>query len=430
MTYNESLDWLVSHLPMYQRIGKAAYKADLNTTIELLRLLGNPESSFRAIHVAGTNGKGSVSHLIASILQEAGYSVGLYTSPHLKDFRERIKINGEMVSQDEVCHYVEQYKPVFEQLKPSFFEMTVGLAYKHFASHKVDFAVLETGMGGRLDSTNICHPLISVITNIGYDHMAFLGNRLEDIAVEKAGIIKKGIPVVVGMFQNEVASVFEKVAKEQETDLCYADQNFELRKLSTPDLHHQLYDVWYKNQIYLEQLSSPLMGNYQSHNIATALQVIEVLKLLNHTSIGKAEVVAGVENVLQHTGLMGRWQTLSSNPLTICDTAHNLDGIQAVVAQLSETPYKQLHIVFGLVNDKDPVPILQLLPKQATYYFCRPDIPRGMDADTLMEYASQAGLWGKTYSSVRAALNNAQNNAGVNDLVFVGGSTFVVAEVV
>lgn len=335
-----------------------------------------------------------------------------------------------MVSQDEVCDYVVQNKSVFEQLQPSFFEMTVGLAFKHFAQHEVDFAVVETGMGGRLDSTNLCHPLVSVITNIGYDHMQFLGSRLEDIAFEKAGIIKKGVPVVVGLFQHEVASVFEKAAKEKAADLCYADQHFELRKLSTPDLHHQLYDVWYKNQVYLEQLSSPLMGNYQSQNITAALQAIEVLNLRNHTSVDKAEVVAGIGNVLQHTGLMGRWQTLSNNPRTICDTAHNPDGIQAVVNQLHETAHSQLHIVFGMVNDKDPGQILHLLPKQASYYFCKPDIPRGMDAERLMECAIAEGLTGKTYSSVRAALNNAQNNAGINDLVFVGGSTFVVAEVV
>lgn len=430
MDYQETLDWMFSHLPMYQRIGKAAYKADLFTTIDLLDKLDNPQEKFKAIHVAGTNGKGSVCHLLASILQEADYKTGLYTSPHLKDFRERIKINGEMISEEEVMDFIEKHKKLFEELKPSFFEMTVAMAYDHFANEQVDFAILETGMGGRLDSTNISNPVLTVITNIGYDHLHFLGDTIEKIAGEKAGIVKKDIPLVVGKKQEESSRIFEKVAREKNAPLSYADEHFDLKEIHTTDRKKRIYDIWADNLFYMNELESPLLANYQKDNLKTALQAVQILNRINQEVIDKDTIRSGISNVLENTGLQGRWQILGTNPLTICDTAHNPEGIQAVVEQIVETPCKHLHFVFGMVNDKKPESMLFLLPKGATYYFCKADIPRGMDANELKQYAFKAGLRGESYSSVTKAFNSAINNAGANDLVFVGGSTFVVAEVI
>ncbi len=430
MNYQETLDWLFKQLPMYQRIGKAAYKSDLDTTIKLLKAIGNPQNSFKAIHIAGTNGKGSVSHVLASILQQAGYKTALYTSPHLKDFRERIKINGDMIPKQDVVEFVDKYQTVFNSLEPSFFEMTVGLAYYHFARQEVDIAILETGMGGRLDSTNVCQPLASVITNIGHDHMQFLGNSLEAIATEKAGIIKMGIPVVVGKKQNKVDAVFEKTASEKYTKVTYADAHFLMKKLHQPELLYQEYDVWHKDELYLSQLRSPLLGNYQDENLATAFQTLEVLKTAGLLRYKKEDLSLGVKHTVEQTGLMGRWQILSTHPLTICDTGHNPEGIRQIVQQLFSLKYENLHMVFGMVNDKNPETILYLLPKKAHYYFCKPNIPRGMEAEILEQHAFKAGMRGHAYSSVTAALRMAQNNAGLNDLIFIGGSTFVVAEVV
>jgi dihydrofolate synthase/folylpolyglutamate synthase len=430
MDYKETLIWLFSQLPMYQRIGKAAYKADLDTTIQLLDKMGNPQNKFKAIHVAGTNGKGSVAHLLASILQEAGYKTGLYTSPHLKDFRERIKVNGKMIPEDQVVSFVAGNKKLFEQLNPSFFEMTVAMAYNHFAEEQVDFAVLETGMGGRLDSTNICQPVVSVITNIGHDHMQFLGTDLEDIAREKAGIFKKNVPVVIGEKQAVVSEVFEETVATTGTSLVYADEHFELKPIHRRDKTHLFYDVWYDNKLYLENMPSPLLANYQRKNLATAMQVIELLNDRKTVNISRKTIAEGIEETIENTNLSGRWQILSHNPLTICDTGHNPEGIQAVVEQIHETRFDHLHFVFGMVQDKNPDSLLFQLPKDATYYFCKADIPRGMDAEELKQYAFKAGLRGNAYSSVREALNVAVNNAGVNDLVFVGGSTFVVAEII
>ena len=430
MDYKETLNWLFSQLPMYQRIGKAAYKADLDTTIQLLDKLGNPQNKFKAIHIAGTNGKGSVAHMLASVLQEAGYKTGLYTSPHLKDFRERIKINGKMIPEDNVVSFVTNNKSLFEQLTPSFFEMTVAIAYDHFAGEKVDFAVLETGMGGRLDSTNICQPIISVVTNIGHDHMQFLGTELEEIAREKAGIFKKDVPVVIGEKQVVVSEVFEDAAKANNTSIVYADDHFEVKPIHRRDKNHLYYDVWYNNELYIENLASPLLAKYQRKNLATAMQVIELLNDWEVISVSRKTIAEGVEGTIENTNLSGRWQILSHNPLTICDTGHNPEGIQAVVEQIHETSFDHLHFVFGMVQDKNPDSLLFQLPKDATYYFCKADIPRGMDAEELKQHAFKAGLRGNAYSSVREALNVAVNNAGVNDLVFIGGSTFVVAEII
>lgn len=430
MNYKETLKWLFDQLPMYQRIGQAAYKANLDNTDAMLEALGHPEKLFKAIHIAGTNGKGSVAHMIASILQEAGYKTGLYTSPHLKDFRERIRINGQMISEEAVISFVEKHHSIFDAIQSSFFEMTVGLAYDFFANEKVDFVVLETGMGGRLDSTNRCEPLISVITNIGLDHTFFLGDTLEKIASEKAGIIKNGVPVVIGKRQSVTDSVFICKAEECHSEIYFAEDQVDVRRMQVTDQMIQPCDVWLHNLLYLEALNLPLLGHYQTENLCTVIQSIEVLRKKGLVKVDNKEVAEGIECVIQNTSLMGRWQILRKYPLTIADTAHNADGIKSVVNQMLQLHYDHLHMVFGMVNDKDAFSILNLLPKNATYYFCKPDIPRGRDEEQLREEAFKAGLSGKSYSSVRQAYNAAINKAGSNDVVYVGGSTFVVAEVV
>ncbi len=430
MNYDETIQWLFNRLPMYQREGQAAYKADLSNTKTLLAQLGQPQKNFSAIHVAGTNGKGSVAHIIASVLQQAGYKTGLYTSPHLRDFRERIRVNGEMIPREKVVEFVGIYQNDFEKINPSFFEMTVGMAYRYFAEEKVDFAVLETGMGGRLDSTNISNPVLSIITHIDYDHTQFLGDTLEKIATEKAGIIKKGIPVVIGRKQNETTPVFEKAVRDKNTHLIFAEDHFELRKIETVNLLEKHYDIWFDNELYLENINSPLLGNYQMENIATALQSIVELNQSGKISVERESIREGLENTVANTHLMGRWQIISKNPLTIADAGHNRDGLMAIREQLKETDHEHLHFVLGMVADKDHEEALALLPQNATYYFCKADIPRGLDVEVLKEKAFKAGLTGSSYPSVMHAYNSAVNNAGPHDLVFVGGSTFVVAEVV
>ncbi len=430
MNYKETLQWLFDKLPMYQRMGMAAYKADLENTVELLGMLGNPQQKFKVVHVAGTNGKGSVSNIIASVLQDAGYKTGLYTSPHLKDFRERIKINGEMIPEEEVVGFVESNLSGFEKIRPSFFEMTVGMAFDYFAANHVDVAVVEVGLGGRLDSTNIVNPLISVITNIGYDHTQFLGNSLEEIAVEKAGIIKKNVPVIIGRKQAEIKLLFEKIASEKEAELLYAEDHYDVKLLQNLKPTEQSVDIWKNNEIFLEEVNSPLLGNYQQENIVTALMTLDVLITKYHFDITPDNIREGIEYLHKNTGFIGRWHVLDTNPLTICDTGHNEEGIKAVVQQIMVSNYDHLHFVFGMVNDKAPEKILALLPRNATYYFCKPDIPRGMDAEKLQKIAEEMGLTGLSYSSVDRAFSSAFNNARPRDLVFVGGSTFVVAEVV
>ena len=430
MNYQDTVQWLFQQLPMFQRVGKAAYKADLSNTTALLKALKNPENEFTAIHIAGTNGKGSVSHMLASVLQEAGYKTGLYTSPHLKDFRERIKINGEMIPEENVVDFVAKYQPDFKKIQPSFFEMTVGMAYDYFRAEKVDFAVLETGMGGRLDSTNICHPVISVVTNIGWDHQQFLGNTIEKIAAEKAGIFKKDVPVVIGRRQQETSPVYHSAAERVGTQLTFSEDRVEVKKVHTAHPLEKYVDIWVDNVLYLEQLKSPFLADYQMENIATAVQCILTLKETGTIQVDQEQISEGLERTVQYTGLKGRWQILNTNPLTIADVGHNVDGIMAIVKQLHEIRFRHLHIVLGMVNDKDHGNVFQLLPSGATYYFCKADIPRGMDADTLKEAASVYGLNGAVYPSVTHALSSAINNAHADDLVFVGGSTFVVAEVI
>ncbi|MFB0937342.1 MAG: folylpolyglutamate synthase/dihydrofolate synthase family protein [Urechidicola sp.] len=404
MNYQETLDWMFLQLPMYQNLGKIAFKKDLTNSLLLSEHLNFPEKKFTSIHVAGTNGKGSTSHMLASILQEAGYKVGLYTSPHLKDFRERIKINGQPISEDEVVDFISTNTSFFDKNKLSFFEMTVGLAFESFAMHKVDIAIVEVGLGGRLDSTNIITPLLSVITHIGLDHTQMLGNTLPEIAFEKAGIIKRNIPVVIGEFQEEVHSVFYQKAIETRSDLFLAEQNV------------------------TDEYLSDLKGFYQSKNSKTAVRSIKVIQDLGF-SVSEFQIKKGLLNVIKNTGLLGRWQILNTSPLTICDTAHNKEGLNYVIKQLLSLEYNNLHIVLGVVNDKDLAEILSLFPKKATYYFCRPSIPRGLDALDLMKVCSEYDLVGISYSSVKEAYIDAEKNVSTNDLIFIGGSTFVVAEV-
>lgn len=405
MNYQETLDWMFSQLPMYQRQGDVAFKKDLTNSIALSKKLQNPEKQFKTIHIAGTNGKGSTSHMLASILQESGYKVGLYTSPHLKDFRERIKINGQLIKKSEVIDFIKNNRTFFEEQKLSFFEMTVGLAFNCFAKHKVDIAIVEVGLGGRLDSTNIITPIVSVITNIGLDHTQFLGETLPEIAFEKAGIIKTNIPVVIGEFQQETFPVFKAIAEEKNAPLFLAEKNM---------------NVTFKTD---------LKGNYQQKNIKTTVQTVHLLTTKGY-KISEENVISGLKNVVKNTGLMGRWQILQNKPKVICDTGHNKEGLHYVFEQLKREKFKKLHIVFGVVNDKDLNSILPLFPKNAIYYFCKPNIPRGLDATILQKKCKAFNLEGIVYNSVNEAFMGAKNLANVEDLIFIGGSTFVVAEVV
>jgi dihydrofolate synthase/folylpolyglutamate synthase len=405
MNYPETLDYLFGQLPMYQRIGNAAYKANLDNTYRLSEILIHPEKQFKSVHIAGTNGKGSTSHMLAAVLQEAGYKVGLYTSPHLKDFRERIKINGEMISESEVIDFVNEFKTEFEKIQLSFFEWTVGLAFHYFAKEKVDIAIIETGLGGRLDSTNIVTPEVAVITNISMDHTQFLGDTLAKIAAEKAGIIKSTIPVIIGETQPEIKPVFIEKAKQLNAPIQFADV-----------LSSQVYE-------------SDLKGAYQQKNKKTVIATINILQQLGW-KIAENHIKQGLLNVVNNTGLMGRWQILNTQPLTVCDTGHNEAGIKLILAQLAEQQFKKLHFVLGVVNDKDIAIILQLLPKYATYYFCQAKIPRALDVHILAEKATAVGLSGTAFPTVEAAYQAAQKNATAQDMIFIGGSTFVVAEVV
>lgn len=428
MNYTETLEWMYQQLPMYQRIGAAAYKADLNNTIALLEHLGNPHRNFKSVHVAGTNGKGSCSHMLASIFQEAGYKTGLYTSPHLRDFRERIRVNGEMIPEENVVSFIENHREAIDKINPSFFEMTVGMAFDYFSNEQVDIAIVEVGMGGRLDSTNLITPELSVITNIGLDHVQFLGDTLEKIAAEKAGIIKEGVPVVIGETQMETHQVFEDKAAECHSPIFFADQIFDCDKIHIESLYKQEYDIWKDNELYMEACEIPLMGNYQQKNLTTVVCAADQLR--KKFELSDDHIRDGIANVIKNTHLMGRWQILNNDPLTIADTGHNVDGIREVIRQLAEMNYNKLHFVIGMVNDKDIDHVLQLLPHNCEYYFCKADIPRGLDATVLAQKAFDYGLRGKVYDSVRDAYRSAVNAANFDDVVFVGGSNFIVAEVV
>jgi len=434
MDYPQTLQYLYDQLPMFTRVGASAYKEDLDNTIELCKRLGNPQHQFKSVHIAGTNGKGSTSHMLAAVLQVAGYKTGLYTSPHLRDFRERVRINGQMISEEQVIGFVAAHQRDFEDIQPSFFEMTVGLAFDIFAKEQVDIAIIEVGLGGRLDSTNIISPLLSVITNIGWDHMNILGNTLQLIAAEKAGIIKPGIPVIIGEYQPEVADIFLRKAAKEETEISFASDEWEseVRSLESKVNVTQYLDLTiHKKDSRLQtiDLQLDLPGTYQLKNVKTVLSAVEQLRLQGFV-ITTEHLQTALRQVKTLTGLHGRWEVLSTHPLTICDTGHNPDGIQEVLKNIAATPYEHLHFVMGMVNDKDISKVLAMLPKNATYYFCKPDIPRGLEAESLQQQAEAFGLHGDTYPTVKQALQSAQKAAKKADLVFVGGSTFVVAEIV
>ncbi|MEO5673617.1 MAG: folylpolyglutamate synthase/dihydrofolate synthase family protein [Chitinophagales bacterium] len=434
MSYQETLDFLYSQLPMYSRIGKAAYKADLNNTLQLCGLLGHPEKEFKSIHVAGTNGKGSVSHMLAAILQSAGYKTGLYTSPHLKDFRERIRINGKMIQEAGIIEFVENHHHEVTRIGCSFFEWTVGLAFNHFARHKVDIAVIETGMGGRLDSTNVITPLLSIITNISADHTDILGETLIKIAAEKAGIIKKKIPVVIGETDELTKSIFENYALEKNADIYFADQFFKVTSATSPAItmgkNYKLTMVineLIRNKEF--KLVSDLCGYYQKKNMATVFQSVAVLNEIG-LQIPYRKMIKALSSVKKLTGLRGRWDILSENPVVIADVAHNEAGLKFSIDQLSDYPFALLHMVLGFVREKDLSKILPILPKHARYYFCSPDIERRLDANTLLTMAKEYQLDGEAFPSVKIALESAKCKAARNDVIYIGGSTFVVAEVI
>ena len=448
MTYQQTIEYLYSRLPMFSSQGQSAIKPGLENIIKFCELLDNPHRKFKSIHVGGTNGKGSTSHMLAAILQTAGYKTGLYTSPHLRDFRERIRIDGEMISEAEVTSFVGEHKANIEQIEPSFFEATVALAFDHFVRHAVEVAVIEVGLGGRLDSTNIIRPELSVITNIGLDHVNILGDTVQLIAAEKAGIIKPEVPVIIGERQQEIADVFISTAAKCGSRIVFASDEWEIKKhidVSPQQNPSQpvtrLLDVTAfpksANHLMIKSLNSPqsfkysldLTGYYQLKNLATVLSSVEQLRLKGF-KISDDDIESGLGRVTEITGLMGRWQTLSTAPLIICDTGHNVDGIREVLKNITATPFDNLHMVIGMVKDKDITKVLKLLPEKATYYFCKPQIPRAKDAEDIRLEAKEAGLTGDAYGSVKQALEAAKINAGSNDLIFVGGSTFVVAEIV
>ncbi|GAB3635987.1 folylpolyglutamate synthase/dihydrofolate synthase family protein [Hymenobacter arcticus] len=432
MNYPETLAWLYAQLPMYQRVGPAGFKKGLGNTEALAAALGHPETQFKSVHVAGTNGKGSSSHLLAAVLRSAGYQVGLYTSPHLREFTERIRVNGQELAPAFLVKWVEAHRPLFAEIEPSFFEMCVALAFDYFAAERVDIAVVEVGLGGRLDSTNIITPLVSLITNISYDHQAMLGNTLPEIAGEKAGIIKPGRPVVVSQTQPEVAAVFKDKAQQEESPLLFADTRYEARVAGDPapsgEAAVQLLDVWRHGQPWLRNVELGLLGDYQRLNLPGVLATLDELRAQGFI-IPESALRQGLREVTRLTGLRGRWSIIGRQPLVVADTGHNEAGMRLVLAQLARVPHEHLYMVIGVVNDKDISKVLALLPPAATYYFCQADIPRALPADELATQAAAAGLTGRAYGPVAAAVAAARAAAGPADVVFIGGSTFVVAEV-
>jgi dihydrofolate synthase / folylpolyglutamate synthase len=425
-TYQEAVEYLYSNLPMFQRVGAVAYKKDLSNTIALCEVLGNPHKKFKSVHVAGTNGKGSTSHMLASILQEAGYKTGLYTSPHLKDYTERIRINGTPIESAFVVEFLNKIIPTIESISPSFFEITVALAFDYFASQHVDIAIIEVGLGGRLDSTNVITPELSVITNIGWDHMDLLGDTLEKIAGEKAGIIKLNVPVVVSERQAELVDVFQLKAEKEETTLCFAEEFYTVKLKG--ESAFQGFTAFWNKEYFLDIDEFPLGGRYQQKNIAGVLMSVEVLNEQGFVVPVEA-IKLGLQQVVKNTHLKGRWQKIGDQPLIICDTGHNKEGLMQVVAQLATLSYATLHMVIGMVKEKDANAIFKLLPKDAIYYFCQAKIPRAEAAKHLAEKASAFGLKGKVIEDVNEALAEAKRNAAKGDVIFVGGSTFVVAEI-
>lgn len=426
MTYQQTLDYLFARLPMYQRVGAAAYKADLVNTLKIAEVLGKPHQKIKTIHVAGTNGKGSSSHMLAAILQQCGYKTGLYTSPHLVDFRERIRINGKMIPKNHVVDFVTKHQAAFEEIQPSFFEWTVGLAFDYFAQEEVDVAVIEVGLGGRLDSTNIIHPEACLITNISFDHMNLLGDTLEQISREKAGIIKHKVPVVISQYQSESAPIFSNLARELKAPISFADKKYKVlsSKVEKGQLHVQVLD---RDTERTDTYVLDLCGEYQVKNLLGVLNMLEYIEKSGFI-IEPEKVHKALSQVCTLTGLQGRWQTLQNKPLVIADTGHNEDGIRQVLHNLEQTPHEDLHMVFGTVNDKDVSKILSLLPKKAQYYFVRSSVPRALDEKELAAAAAKLKLHGQAFATVQEGLKAAKKAAKKGDLVFVGGSTFVVAD--
>jgi len=436
MNYPETLHYLYSRLPMFSSHGKGAIKPGLKNTIKFCQELGNPHEKFKSVHVGGTNGKGSTSHMLAAIFQEAGYKTGLYTSPHLRDFRERIRINGEMIAEMEVIQFVEAHQQYIEKLEPSFFEVTVALAFEYFSANQVEVAIIEVGLGGRLDSTNVIHPELSVISNISYDHMNILGNSLNEIASEKAGIIKYNVPVVISQRQDEVEDIFINKAFEMNSGLTFASDEWNIFRSQTQNNSSGLLKLEIRQKTTIDNpvfsfdsLELDLTGSYQVKNLAGVLSAVKHLRLMDY-QIDDQDVLSALRQVKKLTGLMGRWHTLNYNPLIICDTGHNEDGIREVMKNINLTPHKDLYMVIGMVEDKDISKILSLLPQRAFYYFCQPTIPRAKPANDLQLEAAKFGLTGTFYPTVQAAFDEAKKNAGNNDLIFIGGSTFVVAEII
>jgi len=427
MNYQKTLDFLFNQLPMYQRIGKAAYKANLDNTLALDKYFKHPHTNYKTIHVAGTNGKGSVSSMIASVLQEAGYKVGLYTSPHLLDFRERIKINGNLISKQWITNFVEKNWSFIQKINPSFFEITVAIAFQYFSDEEVDIAVIEVGMGGRLDSTNIIEPEISIITNIGFDHMTFLGDNLEKIAFEKAGIFKNNTPIIIGETQKRLKHIFQESAAKMSSKIIFADALYKINSDPNTGNYKQVFRINTNYKTGFEKLEIDLLGNYQKKNVCTSLCALTELKN-NGLILSDQHFRDGFKNVIENTGLMGRWQILKTKPLIVCDTGHNQDGIKQVIQQINKTHYRNLHIIFGMVNDKIIDSILKLLPKNAIYYFTRAKIPRALDEKILFEQAKQHKLEGKVFDNVEKALSEAIKIAKKEDMIYIGGSTFIVAD--
>jgi dihydrofolate synthase/folylpolyglutamate synthase len=427
MNYQQTIDFLFTRLPMFSRIGAAAYKKDLHNTIELCNALNNPQTKFKSIHIAGTNGKGSVSHMLAAVLQTAGYKTGLYTSPHLKDFRERIKINGKFCEKEFIVDFTKKVQPLIDEIEPSFFEITVAMAFEYFAKEEVDIAIIETGLGGRLDSTNIITPELSVITNIGYDHMNILGNSLEEIAFEKAGIIKQNIPVIVGEYLPQTKKIFDEKAVKENAPISYAQEKRYITEWKYE--HHQLAStVANKQNDERETYHLDLNGIYQNKNLLTVLEAAHQLNLKGWNTTTDV-VKKALPQTKKLTGLHGRWEVVHQHPTVVLDVAHNVDGIKQIIEQLEFATYQHLHIVTGMVKDKDVDSVLQLLPKYATYYFTQAQIPRAMEAEVLMQKASEFDLQGNYFNNVNNALQTALSKAHKDDLILVCGSVFVVGEV-
>lgn len=424
MNYQETIEYLYNITPLFQNVGKAAYKEGLDNTLKLDAFFEHPHKKFKTIHIAGTNGKGSCSHTIAAILQSAGYKTGLYTSPHLVDFSERIRVNGNPIEKDFVVKFVEENKHFFEPLHPSFFELTTSMAFLYFAHKEVDVAVIEVGLGGRLDCTNVIHPDLSIITNISFDHTQFLGHTLSAIASEKAGIIKENTPVIIGEYNSETREIFENKARQMNANIIFAEDS----KLITEAVHTDDGHFIYQSSL-IDNLYGELGGNYQLKNTNTILNSIIKLKDLGY-KINEQNIREGFKNVCQLTGLMGRWQKLEDNPTIICDTGHNIGGIGYITEQLSKMKYDKLHIVIGMVNDKDINGVISLLPENAVYYFTQASVKRALPAEEIKKIGNSHGLKGEAYKNVKEALYAAKQNASEKDMIFVGGSTFIVADLI